>query len=138
MTHAFSDLLEQPTPARDERSERALHRLRESDLLGKLVARALAAVDGETPPKGPDHPCTECLKLAEQYPEHPVSEAESWIGFAGYRYWAALCPDCVDRAWSKRWSAAFDEARKSGDLEVVHALERAREERKAKGRRVYA
>lgn len=133
--HAFSDLLE---PRREE--TRDSKRLRESGLLAQLIARALAAVDGEAP-KGasiPDHPCSECLKLTDQYPEYSVAEAESWIGFGERRYWGALCATCGDRLWTKRWSTSLEEARKKGHIDKVHALERAKHERQAKGRNVYA
>ena len=79
----------------------------------------------------PWHPrCTRCAlvaSLAEKRgdPIPPIELVETWIGWAGRRYFAGLCVLHTDMAWSERWDERWIMAKGNTD-KIQKLLELAR------------
>ena len=81
-------------------------------------------------------PCTTCSRKAATNPAHPIADGEEFVK-DGRVYHRALCANCTDIAWSKKFAADLKEATAHMNVPKLQELESKKAERLRAGRKVY-
>lgn len=121
----------------EEKRKATANSRRQASVLDEVLRRALAACEPGVVSPGRNRDCVECTRLHELEPIRPVAQVETWVR-DGQRFHGALCVDCADMAWSKRFKAAVEKAKSKGEIGVLRSLDERKAIRISQGRRVYA